>query len=69
MPAGEGDKILRTVEVVLPQPVVLQLGTGIAGEHPAQLLLGYLVEHRTDALLPTIVLNGGDGLLNAAGGV
>ena len=27
-----------------------------AGEHPAQLLLGHLVEHGTDALLPAVVL-------------
>ena len=68
MPSGEPGQILRTIEVVLPHPLI---GDGDPGPPQSQLAglgLRHHGENGTDAPLPAIVLHGGQcGLYVTAG--
>ena len=50
-PAGKGDEVLRPVEVVLPQPVVVHGGVGVALHQVLPLLRGHHAEGGSDPLL------------------
>ena len=56
-PPGEGHEVLRPVEVVLPQPVVVHHRVGVAVHEVLPLLLGHHAEDGGDAVLPAPVVD------------